>query len=242
MRISKKLWRKYILMQHHLTKKAATEMALWIEANGFDNMQSLVGFSAALVTKYGEAAAAYACEMYDAIALASGVIVPPAVPAPIATFKETAKAVYGTAKTSQISIPQTVGRLVKTAAADTTLINAQRDRAQFAWVPSGDTCSFCITLASRGWQYVSKKTMKKGHAEHIHSNCDCQYAIRFNSNSYVEGYDPETYLEQYESASNGKPNDKINAMRRKRYAERREEINAQHREAYARRKEADENN
>ena len=45
-----------------------------------------------------------------------------------------------------------VSRLVKRAGADTTLKNAQRDGAEFAWVPHGDSCAFCLTLASRGWQ------------------------------------------------------------------------------------------
>lgn len=50
-----------------------------------------------------------------------------------------------------------VSRLVKRAGADTTLKNAQRDGAEFAWVPHGDSCAFCLTLASRGWQRASQR-------------------------------------------------------------------------------------
>lgn len=190
----------------------------------------------ALATKYGEASAALSCEMYDAMAAAQGVNVPPALPAPTATYEETARAVNGTLINRRSTVPATVGRLVKQAGADTMLKNAIRDGAEFAWVPHGDTCAFCITLASRGWQPASKKALKGGHAEHIHSNCDCEYAIRFDSRTQIAGYDPDRYLQQYQDADGRKWQDKVNAMRREQYAENADAINAQKRAAYERRK------
>ena len=112
-----------------------------------------------------------------------------------------------------------------------SLHNAVRDGAQWAWVPHGDTCPFCITLASRGWQTASKKLLKNGHAEHIHSNCDCEFAVRFHSGTSVAGYDPEKYLRQYRDAGSD-----VNAMRRIDYAARKDAINAQKWAAYAARK------
>lgn len=128
-----------------------------------------------------------------------------------------------------------VSRLVKRAGADTTLQNALRDGAQFAWVPHGDTCPFCIALASRGWQRMSKNALKNGHAAHIHANCDCEYAVRFDGKSGVAGYDPEQYLAQYRAADGD-----LNAMRRAQYAENKDKINAQKRAAYAKRMERQE--
>jgi hypothetical protein len=130
-----------------------------------------------------------------------------------------------------------IGRLVKQTGADTTLKNALRDGAEFAWIPSGDTCAFCITLASRGWQKASKAAIKGGHAEHIHANCDCTYAIRFDSSTNVRGYDPDKYREMYDDADGSSPKPKINAMRREFYAENKEEINEQKRSAYEKRQE-----
>jgi hypothetical protein len=102
------------------------------------------------------------------------------------------------------------------------LQNSLRDGAQFAWIPAGETCAFCLTLASRGWQYASKKAIKGGHAEHIHSNCDCAYAIRFNEKTNVEGYDPDRYLSMYQNAEGRTPQDRINSLRRAAYAEDKE--------------------
>lgn len=138
--------------------------------------------------------------------------------ADLPNYDEVAKSVNGAKKQSEKLIPSAVGRKVKQVGADTTLKNAMRDGAQFAWIPSGDTCAFCLMLASRGWQYMSKKALKNGHAEHIHANCDCQYAVRFDGKSTVQGYDPDKYLEMYESADGETWEEKVNSMRRIAYA------------------------
>ena len=213
MRIKQEAWLRYITKLAEVDQKAASLMTLFIEKHGLDDGDALIRYAYGLVAKYGEAAAAAACEMYDATALAQGAIVPPAEPAPIAGFGEVAKAINGTKKVSGLVVPQAVSRLVKRTGADTTLFNAIRDGAQFAWIPVGDTCAFCITLASRGWQNSSKAALKGGHAEHIHANCNCQYAIRFDRNSGVAGYEPERYRKMYDDAPGRNSKAKIKALR-----------------------------
>jgi hypothetical protein len=144
-----------------------------------------------------------------------------------------AKAINGAIKQAgEGQVPQIVGRKVKQAGADTTLKNAIRDGAEFAWIPHGDTCAFCITLASRGWQTASEKALKEGHAEHIHSNCDCEYAVRFSDRDGVRGYNPDFYKRIYDNHGGD-----INAIRREQYQKNKEKINEQKREAYAKRTE-----
>ena len=234
--ISRKDWENYIKALSGLSQKAAQIMQAFAEQNGLEDRDALIRMQYALATKYGEAAASLACQMYDAVAEASGAMVPPAEPAETATYKEAAIAVNGSLKQSPSGkvLPQTTDRLVKQAAADTTLKNALRDGAQFAWVPNGDTCAFCLTLASRGWQYASKKTIQGGHADHIHANCDCTFAIRFDNSTTVAGYDPDKYKRMYYDAGNT-PKERLNTMRRIHYAENRDRINAQKRAAYMRR-------
>ena len=69
-------------------------------------------------------------------------------------------------------------------------------------------------LASNGWQKASRKALKNGHAEHIHSNCDCTYAVRFNEKTTVAGYDPEKYKAEYDDADGGNWREKLNSLRR----------------------------
>lgn len=228
-------WAAYVKRLAAINDKAAEEMKRYITAHGYEDADALIDYAYGLATKYGEASAALSAEMYDAIASLEKANVPAAVPAETASYQTVSKTVHGVAKQSQNEnmMANAVARLVKQAGADTTLQNALRDGAEFAWVPAGDTCAFCITLASRGWQRASKKAIRNGHAEHIHSNCDCTYAIRFNGETNVRGYDPDRYLEQYEAADGTSPKDRINAMRRQFYAENADEINSQKRAAYA---------
>lgn len=189
-------------------------MQEWVRKHGFEDDKALLDYAYALSQHYGQAIGALACQMYEATAAAQNVIVPTAEIAPLPEYGEVAKAIHGTIKQSRMKVPATMARLVKQVGADTTLKNAERDGAQFAWIPHGDTCAFCITLASRGWQYMSKKALKNGHAEHIHANCDCEYAVRFDGKSSVSGYDPDKYLRVYEGMPGNTPTDKINSLRR----------------------------
>lgn len=245
-RITTRAWNNYIAILRRISDRATKEMLATVTklSNQYNEgiitlaeyEDAAIDYAYALATKYGEAAGAAASEMYDAIAELQGANVPPAVPAPTATMGETAKAVKGTMKTGNANIvADAIGRLVKMAGVDTMQQNALRDGAEWAWIPSGDTCAFCLTLASRGWQKASKKAIKNGHAEHVHANCDCTYAVRFNDGLDVQGYDPDKYLAMYENADGNTPQARINALRREFYDENKEIINEQKRSAYAKR-------
>lgn len=231
MQITTRTWNNYIARLSRLNEAAGQKMREYIRLHGTENTEQLISYAYAVITRYGEGSAELACQMYDALAEAEGMLLPAAEPAATAGYGEVARMVHATKDQNPENLPNGVSRLVKRAGADTTLHNAVRDGAQWAWVPHGDTCPFCITLASRGWQTASQKLLKNGHAEHIHSNCDCEFAVRFHSGTNVAGYDPEKYLKQYRDAGSD-----VNAMRRIDYAARKDAINAQKRAAYAARK------
>lgn len=235
-------WLRFIERMSKLSADASKKMLEYIQnGGGFANIDTgdLIAYATALATKYGEGAGTLAALMYDAIAEASGVKVPAAEVAKTPTFGELAKAIYGASNHSKNDeyISSIVGRFVKRTGADTTLHNAIRDGAEFAWIPHGDTCAFCIALAGNGWQKASQKALKGGHAEHIHSNCDCMYAVRFNEDTSYRGYNPDVYRAQYDAAEGRTPEEKINSMRRAYYAQNTEAINAQKRDAYEKRRE-----
>lgn len=231
MQITANAWNEYITRLSRLNQKAGQLMRQYIDTHGTESTDDLIAYAYGLVTKYGEGSAELACQMYDALAEAANAGVPAAEPAEPADYGEVARMVNATKNQNPANLPNGVSRLVKRAGADTTLKNAVRDGAEWAWVPHGDTCPFCITLASNGWQKASSKVLKGGHAEHIHANCDCEFAIRFDHKTTVAGYDPDKYLAQYNAAGGD-----INKMRRIDYAARKDAINAQKRAAYAARK------
>lgn len=227
MKLTQAAWDDYISRLSRLNQKAGQLMREYMDGHPEADTDALIRYAYALVTKYGEGSAELACQMYDALAEAQGGTLPAAEPAPTVTYGEVTGMVKAT-QDSPPSLQQGVSRMVKQAGADTTAHNAIRDGAEWAWVPHGDTCPFCITLASNGWQKASDKVLKGGHAQHIHANCDCEFAIRFDHRTTVAGYDPEKYLAQYNAAGGD-----INAMRRIDYAARKDAINAQKRSAYA---------
>lgn len=239
MKISSAVWEKYIENLRKINDAAAAKVSDFYKTRTWteDNIETLIDYCFAVATKYGEAAAELTAQMYDAVAVTERKVVEAAVPANTATYGEVSKTVRGTLDFSQApeSIGASVARLVKMAGVDTTMQNALRDGAEWAWIPHGYTCAFCIMLASQGWQPASQKAIKGGHAEHIHANCDCTYAIRFNEDSNVAGYDADRYLEMYERADGHTGRQKLNSMRRELYERNKEVINAQKREAYARR-------
>lgn len=236
-------WAKYRDLLSKLNNKAADEFRDYffkaygelggIGLNGIDENE-VVKVAYAIAQKYGEAGATLAAEFYDEIIEASGVTLPSAVPADLSDFKEVAKTVNGAMKKTKQTqyIADVVGTIVKKASTDTIRKNARRDRAEYAWIPNGDTCPYCIALASRGWRDASKD--KSG--DHLHVHCDCTYAVRFKKSDGVEGYNPEAYEKIYKNADGKNAKDKINYLRRKNYAENKDVINEQKREAYAKHK------
>ena len=242
MRISQRAWTQYITALRKINDAAYKAMKIYLDAHGLPSEDweedALIDIATAVARKYGAASATLSAEFYDKIGRLAGRTLPAALPAEPATVHEVAKAVVGTAKTGNPDIVAgAVSRLVKQQGVDTTMQNAIRDGAEWAWVPQGETCAFCITLASRGWQRASRDALRGGHAEHIHANCDCTYSVRFDSTSSVAGYDPEKYREMYYDAEGSKPQNKINSIRRELYAKNREEILAQKADAYEKRKE-----
>lgn len=236
-------WVKYVNRLSAIDKLATDKMGEVISSiANFDfgnpeHMAVLIYEAYRISTTYGEAAATLAAEMYDAIGLASGMFLDPAEVAATARIAQVDWTVRGAAKTQNVhEVASAVGRLVKKAGVDTMLQNAKRDGAEVAWVPNGDTCAFCITLASRGWRDADSS-----YQEHIHSNCDCTLATRFNNQTSIKGYDPRKYEDMYYGADldgqKATAKNRINALRREFYAKNKEEINAQKRMNYAERKE-----
>lgn len=237
MTISKEVWKNYI---NGLDKVDATVKQLvmkYIETHDIEaegGRDALIEYCYGLAVKYGEAAAEFACQFYDAISELEGADVDPAEPAEPASYDEVAKTINGTLKyVMYLEIASAaIGRLVKQTGQDTTLRNAIRDRAFYAWIPSGDTCAFCLSIAAEGWKRATAKALAGGHADHIHGNCNCAYSIKHNKETVYSSYDPEEYQEIMSHAEGKTKEDKINSIRRMFYDENSAKIRAQKRNEY----------
>ena len=126
---------------------------------------------------------------------------------------------------------------VRRAANRTMRHNAARDGRGYARVPmGGETCGFCIMLASRGFVYRSAQTAGEGN--HYHSDCRCKVIPGFGGMT-VEGYDPSEYARRYYGSLQLTPHGAVDmratvrVMDRKNYHHISEARNARRRELYA---------
>ena len=234
---------RYSARQAAQRKVAADEMAAFV----LENLETatypeIVAAGTRIAARRGRASAALASVWYDRIAREAGADVPKAVPYTVANRERIGAQVAnawglrtaGDADGFATACARAVSNEVKRSGSRTMMNNAARDGAEFAWVPQGsETCAFCITLASNGWQRASKSTVAGDHADHIHPNCECEFTIRFDKDGGVAGYNPKGYEDIYKDADGRKSDDKINAIRRDMYEQNKDKINAQHRERYA---------
>jgi hypothetical protein len=97
---------------------------------------------------------------------------------------------------------------------DTIAESVTRDPAKPRWarVPVGETCAFCLMLASRGAVYGSEVSARK-----FHGNDDCVPTPVWRDDPYPEGYDPDALYEQYnaarKAAGSGRPKAILSELR-----------------------------
>lgn len=104
------------------------------------------------------------------------------------------------------------------------------DNVGYARVPVGDTCAFCIMLASRGFVYPSKKVAERSKTgEKYHPNCNC-VAVPFHKAETIPGYADE--LRKYEQMYFDADNLRRSGEMPKELKERIQEAKKRHNEKY----------
>lgn len=236
-KVTDRAWKTYKDNLNKLSQRSKDLIVAYMESHEITSQEdkdALIRYAYSVSTKYGEAAAEFACQMYDAEAELEGATLDPAEPAEPASYSDVAKGMYGALKMFAVAeiAGTTIGRMVKQCGQDTTLQNAIRDKAYYAWIPSGDSCPFCMEIAAEGWKRATANALSGGHADHIHGNCDCAYAIKHDKDTEYSSYNPDKYKEMFAEAEGDTKEEKINYIRRKDYEQNKDEINAQKRSNY----------
>lgn len=84
--------------------------------------------------------------------------------------------------------------------------NQFADSIGYARVPVGETCAFCIMLASRGFVYTSERAATQTKlGDKYHNNCNCT-AVPFSKAHTIPGYTEqlEKYEQMYRDADNAR--------------------------------------
>lgn len=86
MQITTRTWNNYIARLSRLNEAAGQKMREYIRLHGTDDTEALISYAYAVTTRYGEGSAELACQMYDALAEAEGMLLPTAEPAATASY------------------------------------------------------------------------------------------------------------------------------------------------------------
>lgn len=162
------------------------------------------------VQTFGDRAATIACSAYDVTMDELGISVQPsAVYNPVSQRVSGQQVDYLMRSLTPDTFDSFAQRLAEKAYASvgraanrTTIHNAERDYSKgvrYARVPTGkETCGFCLMLASRGFDYTSRKAAgDMGFAfNHFHDRCDCR-VVAGDELTTVEGYDPDWLYDVY---------------------------------------------
>lgn len=169
---------------------------------------ALFDFLPALVSEYGDVAAAVAADWYDELRSVEGV--PGSFRAPLAPLvpdeqvnarlgfatRASGPLFLGDSATLTAFLGMMANEYTLQPGRDTVMQAAHKDNAAWARVPEPGACKFCLMLASRGFVY-SKSTV--GDARKFHGKCRCNAMPVWNeTRARVEyGYDPDSLYDQY---------------------------------------------
>ena len=97
------------------------------------------------------------------------------------------------------SLQSVITEYIKQRAADEIGARAMQSprKVGFCRVPVGDTCAYCVMLASRGFDYISAKSAARAS----HDGCDC-VVVPFHRADTIPGYEDKLqgYRDQYNGA------------------------------------------
>ena len=198
-----------------------------------ENVAALREFALGLLDDVGGAAAevaySYGAEFYDAAraaAVGSPLHASPAPPNPHAANEAAVKGMIETvAKTGQVELfaaacAARVDYVARKSCGDAVVRCAAKDprKPRFARVPQGgETCRFCLMLASRGAVYLTEH--KAGAVDHYHANCDCKVVPDWGDG--IEGYDPDEWHDKWKHPEkHPEIREARNARRRELYREK----------------------
>lgn len=146
------------------------------------------------VSHLSDAAGSVACDFFDAHVTGAA----PSEIAPLPKFikRRLYEHIEKYAKTHEIGddefmrlLAEEVGGEAVQHANRTTVHNAAKNGVRYARVPFGNSCAFCLMLASRGFVYHSTTSAGEDKG-HYHSNCHCKI-VAGKEGTEIEGYNLE---------------------------------------------------
>lgn len=181
-----------------------------------------------LVEKYGEATAALAADHFEsATGLPATLVRAIDVDRTQADLGYALAPLFSGAGDLDGRLADLLDKLVKQAGRSTMFASVGDNGVRYVRVPWGDTCAFCLMLASRGDKYHTRDTAggDEFHGtefDRFHGYCDCSIEpVRFDEDlealKQAAGYDPDELYDRYlaarKEAGSGDTKEILSALR-----------------------------
>ena len=166
--------------------------------------------AANVAAKYSRMGCELGAQWYDICSEAAGLDVEPAEyeDVDIDALTERAHSVVARPGDSKATLDMFLQNAIAESIRATGYANLWRDYrrgmagGKWARVPVGDTCAWCLLLASQGAWYISEESALGKHAGHYHDGCDCVAVYHADAES-IAGYSAlESYKAAYYDAEN----------------------------------------
>lgn len=169
---------------------------------------ALIAVVPALVEQYGEVAASVAADWYEAERAEAGVRGPYTATMAQTTdpdvteqmIRRTAEHLFTDNPLAMLGpLALSAGKYAVEPSRSTIVLNARNERVRWARVPTGVVnCAFCLTMASRGFVYLSPE--RAGLYDKYHPKCDCVPTPDWSDSPQLEGYEPDELYSRYYEA------------------------------------------
>lgn len=209
------------LGQKEIARRARAELAGWwelLDKTDLDRLRSEVEeFFPTLIREYGRVGEAVAADWYESVYRERASIARDVSNEQMARARARwaiGQSWNGNHAQSLATLQVVADEMVRQFGRDAIKESAKSNKRMFARIPVGETCAWCLMLASRGFAYHSAEDA--GKMSKFHGDCDCE--IIPDDGRVPAGYDVEALYEQYRSVHQGGDTDKqVAAKLRARY-------------------------
>lgn len=177
------------------------------------SVEDVIQLMAAVGQKYGLLGGELGAQWYDLCSRLANIEVEPAElqqPADEGALKTRAGWYLTHSTSSDEAIANFLHNVITESIRETGNANLWRDytrglvAGRWARVPVGDTCAWCLMLASQGAWYVSEESALGKESGHYHDGCDCVAVYHANPDNIPNYPQLTRYKEMYYNAENAR--------------------------------------
>lgn len=196
---------KYVLSQQTLVKLAERRLRKFWNSldltDGVATRESLERFWPLFLSKYGDVAATLAADRFEELTgLRATMVRPVDVERANARMRWAVDPLFTGEGDAYGRMALLSDELVKQPGRSTMIRSSSENGIQYARVTSGDACTFCVMLASRGAVYASEYAANQ--LGDYHGACNCSVEPVANAQDMDRltegGYDPDALREQWQ--------------------------------------------